>query len=135
MSNSPISSVVVVVQEQPTLVEIRTDQTLVVNGTNPAQVVQVIAPPVETVAVVHLQTVTLLQAAEQGPAGPGFAPLEWPQFTPLAVWTVPHNRGGYPNVTVTDHLRSKLLADVSYIDANTVQITHATPLAGYAFLS
>jgi hypothetical protein len=139
MSNSPISSVVVVVQEQPTVVEIRTEQTLVVDGSNPAQVVEVIAPPVQTLAVVHSQTVTLLQAAAQGPAGPagpaGNAPFEWQQSIALAVWTVPHNRNAYPQVTVTDHLRGKLLADVSYIDPNTVQITHATPLAGYAYLS
>jgi hypothetical protein len=69
MSNSPIDSVVVVVQEQPTVVQIMSDQTLVVDGTHPAQVVQVIAPPVETVAVVHSQTITLLQAQSQGPAG------------------------------------------------------------------
>lgn len=133
MSTSPISSLVVVVQEQPSVVEVMAERTLVVDATNPAQVVEVIAPPVETLAVVMNETLTLMQEQLQGPAGPGFAPYEWQQLTPLAVWTVPHNRGGFPSVTVTDHLRNELLADVAYIDANTLQVTHTSPLVGYVY--
>jgi hypothetical protein len=133
MSTREISSLVVVVQEQPSVVEVMAERTLVVDATNPAQVVEVIAPPLETLAVAINETVTVLQEQLQGPAGPGFAPTEWPQLTPLAVWTVPHNRGGYPTVMVTDHLRQELLADVQHLDANTVQVTHASPLVGFVY--
>jgi hypothetical protein len=69
MSTSEISSLVVVVQEQPSVVEVMAERTLVVDATNPAQVVEVIAPPVETLAVVMNETVTVLQSESQGPAG------------------------------------------------------------------
>lgn len=55
------------------------------------------------------------------------------QATPLATWTVPHNLNRYPSVTVTDHLGSVLLADVQYVDANTVQINHSVPMIGKAY--
>ena len=55
------------------------------------------------------------------------------QTTPLATWTVPHNLNRYPSVTVTDHLGAVLLADVQYVDANTVQINHSVPMTGRAY--
>lgn len=55
------------------------------------------------------------------------------QTTPLGTWTVAHNLGRHPSVTVTDHLGSVLLTDVQYVDANTVQINHSVPMIGKVY--
>jgi hypothetical protein len=49
------------------------------------------------------------------------------------VWTVPHNLGRYPSVTVADHLGNVITPDVRYLDDDMVQITHGTALTGYAY--
>lgn len=50
-----------------------------------------------------------------------------------AVWTVPHNLNRYPAVTTTDSLGRVIHGDVSYVDANIVQITHGSALIGFAY--
>ena len=80
MSNSEISSLVVVVQEQPSVVQIMAERTLVIDATKPAQVVEVIAPPVQTLAVAISETVTVLQSEAQGPAGPGVEDIDCGEF-------------------------------------------------------
>lgn len=57
------------------------------------------------------------------------------QATPAAVWTVPHNLGIYPSVTVIDSAGSQVIADVSYPSLNTVTITFSAALSGRAALS
>ena len=51
-----------------------------------------------------------------------------------AVWTVPHNLNRLPSVTVIDHLDQLVIADVIYVDSNIVQITHAVPMLGTAYI-
>ena len=60
------------------------------------------------------------------------------QGTTLATWSISHNLGyNYPNVTVYDGATNKIMlpADVISVDANTTQITFATPEYGYALVS
>lgn len=79
-----------------------------------------------------------IAAGGQGPPGRDGAPgttFEWTQDIPLAVWTVPHNRGRFPSVTVVDHLGNRVEPDVTYIDQNIVQITHGRPEIGKAFFN
>lgn len=59
----------------------------------------------------------------------------WTQSIPLAVWTIPHNLGRYPSITVVDTLNNTVYPDVSYTDNNTVQITHGSAFAGKAYLN
>lgn len=59
----------------------------------------------------------------------------WDQSTAMAVWTVPHNTNGYPSVTVVDTLGNVVTPDISYVDANTVQITHGAAYAGKAYIN
>lgn len=81
----------------------------------------------------------LVLAGQRGPAGkdgtPGGTTFEWTQDIPLAVWTVPHNLGRFPSVTVVDHLGNRVEPDVTYIDQNIVQITHGRPEIGKAFFN
>lgn len=50
-----------------------------------------------------------------------------------AVWTVPHNLNRRPSVTTTDNLGRVVYGDVTYVDANIVQITHGSALTGFAY--
>jgi hypothetical protein len=59
----------------------------------------------------------------------------WIQTIPLNVWTVPHNLSKFPSVTVVDALGNIVYPDVSYVDSNTVQITHGSAFAGKAYLN
>lgn len=59
----------------------------------------------------------------------------WDQSTAMAVWTVPHNTNGFPSVTVVDTLGNVVTPDITYVDANTVQITHGAAYAGKAYIN
>lgn len=65
--------------------------------------------------------------------GAGGATYTHTQTIALAVWTVAHNLGRYPSVSVTDLLGRLIVPDVAYLDDNLVQITHGLPLAGFAY--
>lgn len=69
-----------------------------------------------------------------GPPGSGAGSVyEHSQTAPAVVWTVPHNLGRTPSVTVTDHLGNAIYADVFYVSSNIVQITHGAPIKGFAY--
>lgn len=59
----------------------------------------------------------------------------WTQSISLAVWTIPHNLGRFPSVTVVDNLNNKVEPDILYLDNNSVQITHGVALVGKAYLN
>lgn len=52
-----------------------------------------------------------------------------------AVWTVQHNLDKYPSVTVVDSAENEIVAEVEYIDKNTVQITMIGASKGRAYLN
>lgn len=70
----------------------------------------------------------------QGPAGSS-ATYTWVQSSPLAIWTIPHNTGRFPSVTVVNTDGITLTPDVRYIDDNIVRVTHSVPLTGKAYLN
>lgn len=59
----------------------------------------------------------------------------WTQAIPLEVWTIPHNLGRFPSVTVVDNLNNKIEPDIQYIDNNTVQIINGVALVGKTYLN
>ena len=59
----------------------------------------------------------------------------WTQTIALSVWTIPHNLNKFPSVSVVDNLGNVIYPDVSYVDSNTVQITHGSAFAGKAYLN
>ena len=74
----------------------------------------------------------------QGPAGPmgsGSYAYIHSQLTPSIIWTIPHNLGGYPNITVVDSGQTMVVGDVQYSDANTIICTFSVPFGGMAYLS
>jgi hypothetical protein len=50
-------------------------------------------------------------------------------------WTVSHNLGYYPNVTVVDSAKREVVGDVEYINTNTIQITFSSGFSGEAYCS
>lgn len=103
-----------------------------------------VAVRVGAVAVKHLQSGNAVAAKRSmghvaavvrgvpGPPGTVSA-YTHTQAIALAVWTVAHNLGRWPSVTVTDHLGRRIEPDVVYLSADLVQITHGTPLTGFAY--
>lgn len=72
-------------------------------------------------------------ASAGGGVSPGGASYTHAQAAPAAVWTVPHNLGRYPSITVTDHLGAVVVPDVLYVSSAIVQVTHGSAIAGFAY--
>ena len=79
---------------------------------------------------------------ETGPAGPAGPPGTGGDTTftqhfaaPSTLWTVIHNLGAQPAVTVVDLNGDVIGADVSFLDLNTVAVRFAMPFAGTALLN
>jgi hypothetical protein len=78
----------------------------------------------------------------QGPVGPQGPPgldtgfYRHNQGGPSTQWTVAHNLGFRPAVTVVDSAEEVIFPDVvTYLDDNTVQIDFSVPVGGYAYCS
>tara|TARA_R110002051_G_scaffold110285_1_gene182909 strand:+ start:4220 stop:4762 length:543 start_codon:yes stop_codon:yes gene_type:complete len=52
-----------------------------------------------------------------------------------AVWTITHNMGTFPSVTVVDLDNIVVVGDIDYLTTNMIQITFAVPFTGCAFLN
>lgn len=50
-------------------------------------------------------------------------------------WTIEHNMGKYPSVTVVDSAGNEIIAEVQYIDKNNLVIYMASPFKGTAYLN
>lgn len=57
------------------------------------------------------------------------------QTTPAAVWSVEHNLGKYPMVSVVDSTKAVVYGDITYIDENNLTITFAGAFAGKAYIN
>tara|TARA_R110001592_G_scaffold142233_1_gene364220 strand:- start:1339 stop:1881 length:543 start_codon:yes stop_codon:yes gene_type:complete len=55
--------------------------------------------------------------------------------TAQQVWTITHNMGTFPSVTVVDLSNNVVIGDVDYISTNITQITFSVAFAGCAFLN
>ena len=52
-----------------------------------------------------------------------------------AEWTVKHNLNKYPSVTVVDSADNEIVADIKYLDTNTVRITMTGASKGRAYFN
>lgn len=71
-----------------------------------------------------------------GPAGSG-GDLSYVhnQAVPAAVWTVNHNLGKRPSVTVEDSAGTDVVGEVDHVNANTLTITFTAGFSGTAYLN
>lgn len=78
--------------------------------------------------------VAVVTVGIQGPPGVGSAFI-FTQATPLAVWTIDHNFGNYPNVFVLDTNGDECEGDIGNPTINRTVITFSAPFAGTARLT
>lgn len=68
--------------------------------------------------------------------GPGAAvSYSFAQVIPADSWTIAHNLGGYPSVTVVNSAGDVVIGSVRYISNNEILITFSAGFAGMAYLS
>ena len=52
-----------------------------------------------------------------------------------AIWTITHNLGKFPSVTIVDLDNVVVVGQVDYLNSNIIQLTFSQPFAGCAFLN
>ena len=57
------------------------------------------------------------------------------QGTPATTWTITHNLGKFPSVSVVDTADTQVYGDVEYIDDNSLRITFSAAFGGKAYLN
>lgn len=70
---------------------------------------------------------------DAGPGG-GAETFVWEAPSASTTWTINHNLQRNPSVTLTDSTGRVMLADVTYLNINTVTVEFAYATAGYAYL-
>ena len=69
----------------------------------------------------------------QGPVGvDGDKHYAFSQGSPSAFWTVAHNLGKYPSVTVIDSAGTTVVGSVTHLDANSLTVAFSAPFSGTA---
>jgi hypothetical protein len=98
----------------------------------------------------HISTVPQIGVAIQGPPGPageaGPAGPQGPQGVPggtnftfsqmsaSTVWTIPHNLGWFPPVTIVNEEGDVVYGDVNYASNDVVIVTFSAAFSGIAYL-
>ena len=105
-------------------------------------------PGAAQVIEIPLAALEVLEVAEQGPAGPpgadgaigppgpaGGASYTHAQGVPSADWSIVHNLGRHPSVTVVDSAGSTVIGDVEYLSNNAIAIHFNAAFGGNAYLN
>jgi microcystin-dependent protein len=74
-------------------------------------------------------------AGPAGPQGPPGQSYVFTQATPSTTWSIAHNLGVFPSVSVVDTGGTELLASVQYVDANNITVTFGGATSGKAYLN
>jgi N-acetylneuraminic acid mutarotase len=57
------------------------------------------------------------------------------QTIAAAVWTIVHNLGKYPSVSIVDSANDEVIGEVNYTNVNQVVVTFSAAFSGKAFLN
>lgn len=108
----------------------------------------VVQPQVTVGVAIQPAPAAALTVGVQGPAGPrgdkgdtgtpgpaGGTTYTFTQGTPSALWTIVHNLGKFPSVSVVDSAESIVQGAVTYINSNQLSIQFSAPFSGQAFLN
>jgi hypothetical protein len=73
----------------------------------------------------------------QGPQGEPSGPVSYlhTQYSASATWTITHNLGYRPNVTVSDSAYTIIEGDIEYPNSNTIVLKFSSSFSGTAYLS
>lgn len=98
-----------------------------------------LAPSIET-ELAPPSTIETTLSIGQGPAGPpgatsGDKNTAWTQSSAASVWTIAHNLGKYPSVTVKDSGGDIVEGGIEYPNANTVILSFTSSFSGTAYLN
>jgi hypothetical protein len=77
----------------------------------------------------------LIELSQQITAGTGDAHYVHNQGSPSATWTIVHNLGKRPSVTVVDSGDTEVEGDIHYVDNNTVTVLFSSGFSGKAYLN
>ena len=61
--------------------------------------------------------------------------FEFTQAVPSLVWSIQHNLGKFPSVSVVDTGNTTVISQIDYIDNNNLTITNSAQFAGKAYLN
>jgi len=75
----------------------------------------------------------ILNAARLPPSS--MFPYVWTQSMASATWTIAHNLGRFPSVTVVDSSNQECEGAVDYLDSNNIVLSFSAPFSGEAFLN
>lgn len=92
------------------------------------------APLEYLIALIQIRLAGELGGGGGGGGGPS-TDFVFTQSTPQSVWSIVHNQGRYPQVTVVDSAGDEVEADKVYLDANQIRIVFSAPFAGAAYCS
>ena len=90
----------------------------------------------DDVLVVESTIIHVLETpAAQGPPGRDGTASGYThtQAIAAAIWTVAHNLGRQPSVSVTDSLGALIYPDVTHVDLNLTRINHGSAMTGAAY--
>lgn len=77
--------------------------------------------------------------ASPGPKGdqgdPGTGAFIYEQPVPSSTWTINHNLGFFPGVTVVDSGGTDVVGSITYVDEDNLYVTFNAPFGGTAYLS
>lgn len=75
------------------------------------------------------------QAGPAGPAGTSGGSFKFEQQSESTNWTIIHNLGYHPAVTIQDYGQNTIEGNITYIDGEQVVMEFSVPVSGYAYLS
>lgn len=125
----------------------RTNKTVVVGGNTKTEIIEIkeagVAGPPNNLAIGTVTTGNAPAVSITGTAPSQTLNLVLPvggtfthtQYSPSTTWTVTHNLGYKPNVTVVDSAGTIIEGEIDYQSGNTVILTFSSSFAGTAHLS
>jgi hypothetical protein len=57
------------------------------------------------------------------------------QASPSSSWSITHNLGGYPSVTVVDSGKTQVIGEVTYLSETSIRVDFTQPFSGIAYLT
>ncbi|MGA9769318.1 MAG: hypothetical protein WBV94_09775 [Blastocatellia bacterium] len=88
-----------------------------------------------TVQVVESEQILVTEIGIQGPAGPPGIDLfyQHDQLVASDTWTINHQLGKHPAITVVDSGGNVVVGDITYNDINTAIVYFSVPFGGNAY--
>jgi hypothetical protein len=139
-------STVEVSKSKTTLVEVTRTKNVTTVEQGPSEVIEIRDPGVAGPA--NVLTVGTVTSGEAAVTITGTAPNQTLNFvlptggsyihtqsTASPTWTITHNLGYYPAVSVVDSGDNHVIGDVNYVSINTVSVSFSASFGGKAYLS